>query len=150
LGRLLLTVFPTHFVSSHYTTRRSEIRRWSSAASLSGTMLAMLLVSLISAFILLCMFIPSVRMALMAVDDTLEAHEAGLSLVATRKPFRESGPPQNMAQLIMLRHKMHQSNARRRKSAVNTRQSSRTYSITPVRPKASWIRFRRTFGAQYH
>jgi len=86
----------------------------------------------------------------MAVDDTLDAHEAGLALVATRKPFRESGPPQNMAQLIMLRHKMHQSNTRRRKSVVNTRQSARACSITPTRPKASWMRFRKTFGAQYH
>lgn len=60
----------------------------------------------------------------MAVDESLDAHEAGLALVAAResidcidnfktlcahstgKPFRESGPPQNMAQLIMLRHKV--------------------------------------------
>ena len=96
---------------------------WSSAASSSGTMLAMLLVSLISSFVLLCLVIPSVRTSLMAVDETLDAHEAGLAMVASResdravcsclglilvlgKPFRESGPPQNMAQLIMLRRKV--------------------------------------------
>ena len=84
----------------------------------------MLLVSLLSAFALLCMFVPSVRTCLLAVDDSLDAHEASMALVALRalifhchiwsiltrllsgKPFRESGPPQNMAQLIMLRHKV--------------------------------------------
>lgn len=60
---------------------------------------------------------------MMAVNETLDAHEAGLAMVASResdravcsclglilvlgKPFRESGPPQNMAQLIMLRRKV--------------------------------------------
>jgi hypothetical protein len=47
-------------------------------------MLAMLLVSLICAFVLLCLFVPSVRMSIMAVDESLDAHEAGLALVAAR------------------------------------------------------------------
>jgi len=48
-------------------------------------MLAMLLVSLICAFVLLCLFVPSVRMSIMAVDESLDAHEAGLALVAARR-----------------------------------------------------------------
>ncbi|KAF7978297.1 hypothetical protein HWV62_889 [Athelia sp. TMB] len=113
-------------------------------------MLPMLLVSLLSAFALLCMFVPSVRTCLLAVDDSLDAHEASMALVALRKPFRESGPPQNMAQLIMLRHKI-QSSPRRRKSVSHMRQSSRSFSITPTRPRASqWMRFRKTFGSQHH
>jgi hypothetical protein len=47
-------------------------------------MLAMLLVSCLSAFVLLCLFIPSVRMSIMAMDESLDAHEAGLALVAAR------------------------------------------------------------------
>jgi len=35
----------------------------------------------------------------------LDAHEAGIVMVASRTPFRESGPPACMAKLIMLRHK---------------------------------------------
>ena len=59
----------------------------------------------------------------MAGDDMLDAHEAGLALVAFREsysptaltvflhpspgnPVRESGPPACMAKLIMLRHKV--------------------------------------------
>lgn len=44
----------------------------------------MLLVSLLSAFVLLCMFVPSVRACLLAMDDSLDAHEAGMALVAYR------------------------------------------------------------------
>lgn len=51
-------------------------------------MLAMLLVSLISSFVLLCLLVPSVRMSIMAVDDSLDAHEAGLAMVASRKSDR--------------------------------------------------------------
>ena len=54
-------------------------------------------------------------------SDALDAHEAGLALVASRtysfcysgvahtfagNPVRESGPPACMAKLIMLRHKV--------------------------------------------
>lgn len=59
----------------------------------------------------------------MIVDETLDAHEAGFTLVASREwflnsnvspfsccqpgnPFRETGPPANMAKLILLRHKV--------------------------------------------
>lgn len=61
----------------------------------------------------------------MAMDDCLDAHESGLSLVAYRKqllplllyvlwitvfvagvPFQESGPPICMAKLVMLRRKV--------------------------------------------
>ncbi|KDR83458.1 hypothetical protein GALMADRAFT_235618 [Galerina marginata CBS 339.88] len=59
----------------------------------------------------------------MSVDESLDAHESGLALVASRiffhlltptsvslpvtgNPFRETGPPANMAKLILLRHKV--------------------------------------------
>ena len=67
-----------------HNTSLTVTRRWPSAAVSSGIMLALLLVSLISAFILLCLFFPSVRMSIMAVDESLDAHEAGLALVAAR------------------------------------------------------------------
>jgi hypothetical protein len=79
----LLSLFPSPH-PFRYNTCLTVTRRWPSAAVSSGTMLALLLVSLISAFVLLCLFVPSVRMSIMAVDDSLDAHEAGLALVAAR------------------------------------------------------------------
>ena len=46
----------------------------------------MFLLTFFSAIILLCLFSPAVRRSIMAGDDMLDAHEAGLALVA----FRES------------------------------------------------------------
>jgi hypothetical protein len=83
----------------------------------------MFLLTFFSALILLCLFSPVVRRSIMAGDDMLDAHEAGLALVAFREPYsratsaclvntytgnpvRESGPPACMAKLIMLRHKV--------------------------------------------
>ncbi|KAJ6539027.1 hypothetical protein B0H19DRAFT_960642 [Mycena capillaripes] len=45
-------------------------------------------------------------LSVLAVDEGLDAHEAGLAMVAARNPFREQGPPANMAKLILLRHKV--------------------------------------------
>ncbi|EEB89514.1 hypothetical protein MPER_12375 [Moniliophthora perniciosa FA553] len=42
--------------------------------------------------------------SIIAADDC-DAHESSLALVAARNPFRETGPPANMAKLILLRHK---------------------------------------------
>ncbi|KAH7914377.1 hypothetical protein BJ138DRAFT_1170606 [Hygrophoropsis aurantiaca] len=113
-------------------------------------MFSMFLVTFLSAIVLLCLFSPSVRRSIMAGDDTLDAHESGLALVATRNPFRESGPPACMAKLIMLRHKM-QTSTRKRRSPASARQSSRNFSIIqPSRPRASWVRFGRAFGNQHH
>ncbi|KAG6850056.1 hypothetical protein H0H93_001872 [Arthromyces matolae] len=49
---------------------------------------------------------PALWLAIMAGDDSLDAHEVGVTLVASRNPFRESGPPANMAKLILLRQKL--------------------------------------------
>ena len=90
-------------------------------------MLAMFAVSLVAALVLCCLLFPSVW-ATMACDELLDAHEAGLALVSTRKaspplsdiargiyaavlrllgnPVRENGPPACMAKLIMLSHKV--------------------------------------------
>lgn len=89
-------------------------------------MLAMFLISLVAALVLCCLLFPSMW-ATMACDEILDAHEAGLALVSTRKayrlrfvifpalkgyiallgnPIRETGPPACMAKLIMLRHKV--------------------------------------------
>ncbi|KAJ7873299.1 hypothetical protein B0H14DRAFT_2344252 [Mycena olivaceomarginata] len=45
-------------------------------------------------------------LSVLAVDEGLDSHEAGLAVVAARNPFREKGPPANMAKLILLRHKV--------------------------------------------
>lgn len=47
-------------------------------------MLAVVFVSFLSAFLLLCLLSPAVRKSLMEGSDTLDAHEAGLALVASR------------------------------------------------------------------
>ncbi|KIJ70448.1 hypothetical protein HYDPIDRAFT_122277 [Hydnomerulius pinastri MD-312] len=85
----------------------------------------------------------------MAGDDTLDAHEAGLALVAYRNPFRETGPPVCMAKLIMLRHKM-QTSTRKRRSSTPARQSRNFALIQPARPRSSWVRFGRPFAGKQH
>ncbi|KAI0796595.1 hypothetical protein C8Q75DRAFT_802282 [Abortiporus biennis] len=87
----------------------------------------------------------------MAGDD-LDAHEAGLALVASRAPIRETGPPACMAKLIMLRHKINQVNTRRRCSSNHARQAAFTFTVPQIRQprNASWGRFGRARGKQYH
>ncbi|KAF8845643.1 hypothetical protein BDN67DRAFT_961245 [Paxillus ammoniavirescens] len=113
-------------------------------------MFSMFLVTFLSAIILLCLFSPAVRRSFMDGDDTLDAHEAGLALVASRNPFRETGPPACMAKLIMLRHKM-QTSGRKRRSPTPVRQSRNFALIQPARARASWVRFGRpSAGKQHH
>lgn len=85
----------------------------------------MLLVSLISAFFLCLLLIPSVWAAI--CSDDLDAHEYGIMRVSSREshtahntdqlqgclfnhitgnPVRETGPPVCMAKLIMMRHRV--------------------------------------------
>jgi hypothetical protein len=90
----------------------------------SRVMLVMFIAFLIAAFALLCIRVPSVWSALMAIDEPSDPNELGL-VVASRasypsptpspshsrlnvsgNPFRESGPPACMAKLIMMRHKV--------------------------------------------
>ncbi|KAJ4472161.1 hypothetical protein J3R30DRAFT_3523745 [Lentinula aciculospora] len=93
---------------------------------------------------------PSVLASIMALDDSLDAHQSSLAIVAARNPFRESGPPANMAKLILLRHKI-QTTSRRRRNSSHTRQVPRTYTIAQPRPaKAPWLRFGRSVGKQFH
>lgn len=71
---------------------------------------------------------PGLWLSIMSIDESLDSHESGLALVASRmffsflfhtclshikilgNPFRETGPPANMAKLILLRHKVCHSN----------------------------------------
>jgi len=114
-------------------------------------MLALMALSSIAALLFVYIFMPALWASIMAVDEALDAHEAGLAVVASRNPFRETGPPANMAKLILLRHKIQTSN-RKRRSSSQTRQAPRTYAIvSSTRPKASWMRFGKPFGGkQYH
>ncbi|KAH8106138.1 hypothetical protein BXZ70DRAFT_1004417 [Cristinia sonorae] len=73
-------------------------------------MLFMLVVSLFVALALCCLLIPSIWASITG-DELLDAHEAGLALVASRNPVRETGPPACMAKLIMLRHKVSHPNS---------------------------------------
>ncbi|KAJ7591404.1 hypothetical protein C8J56DRAFT_858998 [Mycena floridula] len=101
------------------------------------------------ALLFIYLFMPTVWMSFF--DDS-DAHESGLAAVAARNPFRETGPPANMAKLILLRQKI-QSSSRKRRSLSHTRQTSRSYTKIPVVTKARspWIRFGRSLaGKQYH
>ncbi|KAF8076059.1 hypothetical protein FPV67DRAFT_1776658 [Lyophyllum atratum] len=110
-------------------------------------MLALMMLSSIAALLFVYIFMPALWLSLMAVDECLDAHEAGLAVVASRNPFRDNGPPANMAKLILLRHKI-QTNNRKRRSSSHTRQASRS---TPARSKVPWMRFGRPFGGKsYH
>ncbi|TFK73014.1 hypothetical protein BDN72DRAFT_731668, partial [Pluteus cervinus] len=69
-------------------------------------MFALMTLSSIAALVFVYFFMPALWLSIMAIDDSLDSHERGLALVASRNPFRESGPPANMAKLILLRHKV--------------------------------------------
>ena len=99
-------------------------------------MLVMSIAFLIAALALLCIRVPSVWYALMAIDEPSDPNELGLvvasrasiphthlppplslssrrpSLSVSGNPFRESGPPACMAKLIMMRHKVRKKSAR--------------------------------------
>ncbi|KAL4075721.1 hypothetical protein J3A83DRAFT_2025779 [Scleroderma citrinum] len=112
-------------------------------------MSSLFVLTFLTALVLLCLCTPSVRRAILAGDDTLDAHEAGIALVASRNPFREKGPPACMAKLIMLRHKM-QTSARKRRSPAAARQPRIFTHNQPARPRSSWVRFGRSFGGKQH
>ncbi|KAF5369810.1 hypothetical protein D9758_001352 [Tetrapyrgos nigripes] len=80
--------------------------------------------SFLAALLFVYLFMPAVWLSIISVDGVLDAREAGLAVVAARNPFRESGPPANMAKLILLRHKI-QTSTRRRRSSSHSRSSSR-------------------------
>ncbi|KAF8803774.1 hypothetical protein BYT27DRAFT_7195114 [Phlegmacium glaucopus] len=113
-------------------------------------MLALMALSSLAALLFVYIFMPGLWLSIMSVDESLDAHESGLALVALQNPFRETGPPANMAKLILLRHKIQTSN-RKRRSASHPRQAPRTYSI-PSRsnPKTSWMRFGKPLGGKQH
>ncbi|EIM85553.1 uncharacterized protein STEHIDRAFT_169442 [Stereum hirsutum FP-91666 SS1] len=121
-------------------------------------MFALLFATFLAAVVLLSLRIPSVWLSLIAHDEAMDAHELGLALVATRNPFRESGPPACMAKLIMLRHKLNQTTARKRRpsNTMVVRQAPRlhAHSLPHVqprqRPPVPWVRIPRNFGKQHH
>ncbi|KAI0289493.1 hypothetical protein BC826DRAFT_914419 [Russula brevipes] len=143
-------------------------------------MLVMLISFLVAAFALLCIRVPSVWYALMAIDEPSDSRELGL-VVASRNPFRESGPPACMAKLIMMRHKvrsprsfllrpfarsatitiysrpflvfqLNQANTRRRRTTVAVQRSvPRQFTLpTPRQRAAPWIRVSKHFSLQHH
>lgn len=92
-------------------------------------MLAVLFMSSLAALLFAYVCLPAIWVAIMAGDDGLDAYESGRLLVASRRslhqrshsmsylcfvgnPFRESGPPANMAKLILLRQKVSNVNTR--------------------------------------
>ncbi|KAI0091905.1 hypothetical protein BDY19DRAFT_884829 [Irpex rosettiformis] len=110
----------------------------------------MFVLSVFAALALCCLLFPSVW-ASMTGDELLDAHEAGLMLVSTRNPVRETGPPACMAKLIMLRHKINQVNSRRRCNNSHARQSTVVFNVSPARPPRNAWRFGRSHGKQsYH
>ncbi|KAF8495205.1 hypothetical protein F5888DRAFT_1616011 [Russula emetica] len=114
-------------------------------------MLVMLIAFLVAAFALLCIRVPSVWSALMAIDEPSDPHELGL-VVASRNPFRESGPPACMAKLIMMRHKLNQTNTRWRRTSTSTQRTApRQFTLpTPRQRPVPWIRIPKHFGLQHH
>ncbi|KAF9057458.1 hypothetical protein BJ165DRAFT_1520833 [Panaeolus papilionaceus] len=69
-------------------------------------------------------FMPALWLTFMSADDSLDAHENGLALVASRNPFRETGPPANMAKLILLRHKVYSDEQQAEKESFTLTTSS--------------------------
>ena len=95
----------------------------------SATMLGLMALSFLAALLFIYIFMPGLWLSIMSIDESLDSHESGLALVASRmsfyffhfiplpqpykilgNPFRETGPPANMAKLILLRHKVCHSN----------------------------------------
>ncbi|KAJ7179437.1 hypothetical protein C8R46DRAFT_1211998 [Mycena filopes] len=107
------------------------------------------LIPLLAALVLVYAFM---WLSVLTADEGLDAHEAGLAVVAARNPFREQGPPANMAKLILLRHKIQTTN-RKRRSPSQSRQAVRACNIQALSRQQSspWMRFGKAFGAkQYH
>jgi hypothetical protein len=48
-------------------------------------MLALMMLSSIAALLFVYIFMPALWLSIMAVDESLDAHEAGLAVVASRK-----------------------------------------------------------------
>lgn len=88
-------------------------------------MLALMVLSSVATLLFVYIFMPALWLSIVATDESLDAHESGLAFVASRmypariptrtllshsstpgNPFRETGPPANMAKLILLRHKV--------------------------------------------
>ncbi|EJF61291.1 hypothetical protein BD309DRAFT_947234 [Dichomitus squalens] len=111
----------------------------------------LVLLSFLASLLLSCLCFPSVWALITGGDEFLDAHEAGLAVVASRTPFRESGPPACMAKLIMLRHKLQQDNTRRRSSTGQARRAARTFNVTSSRTPRNvpWgARLGRAYGKQ--
>ncbi|KAF8873865.1 hypothetical protein CPB84DRAFT_1715864 [Gymnopilus junonius] len=113
-------------------------------------MLALMVLSSVATLLFVYIFMPALWLSIVASDESLDAHESGLALVASRNPFRETGPPANMAKLILLRHKIQTSN-RKRRSSSHSRQASRAYTaLAPRTTKQSWMRFGKPFAGKQH
>ncbi|KAG1715961.1 hypothetical protein ID866_1185, partial [Astraeus odoratus] len=70
-------------------------------------MSSLFLLTFLTTIVLLCLCSPVVRRSVMAGDDTLDAHEAGIALVATRNPFRETGPPRATRKSVLFADAQH-------------------------------------------
>ncbi|KAI5894279.1 uncharacterized protein SCHCODRAFT_02498864 [Schizophyllum commune H4-8] len=67
-------------------------------------MVAAAMLSSLAALLVVYLFMPALWLSFLN-DDPFDYHDHGRTLVASRNPFRETGPPANMAKLILLRHK---------------------------------------------
>ncbi|KAK7061441.1 hypothetical protein R3P38DRAFT_2829520 [Favolaschia claudopus] len=87
-------------------------------------------------------------LSVLAADEGLDVHETGLAVVAARNPFRESGPPANMAKLILLRHKINTN--RKRRNSQSRPPSQRVCNQSLIR-QSPWARVGKAFGGkQFH
>ncbi|KAL5530291.1 hypothetical protein ACEPAF_6548 [Sanghuangporus sanghuang] len=108
-------------------------------------MVVILLAFLIAVFVLPCILMPEhVWRVFNAGDDASDFYLSDINLVALRNPVRESGPPVNMAKLIMLRHKINSAGQKKRSRLGHPRHIrsiSRTNTMLPQRPRAfAWMR----------
>ncbi|KAL1743922.1 hypothetical protein HDZ31DRAFT_39864 [Schizophyllum fasciatum] len=111
-------------------------------------MVAAVMLSSLAALLVVYLFMPALWLSFLG-DDPFDVHDHGRTVVASRNPFRETGPPANMAKLILLRHKIQTSNRKRRNSS-QARPSQRPsfHVMQSPRPKNTWIRLGRPFGGR--
>ncbi|TRM68467.1 hypothetical protein BD626DRAFT_565303 [Schizophyllum amplum] len=113
-------------------------------------MVAAVMLSSLAALLIVYLFMPALWFSFLN-DDPFAVHEARRALVASKNPFRESGPPANMAKLILLRHKIQTSNRKRRNSSQARASQRPSYHVAPLpRPKNTWMRFGKPFGGRQH
>nr|GAT53860.1 predicted protein [Mycena chlorophos] len=90
-----------------------------------------------------------IYLSVLAADD-VDAYDQTRILVATRNPFRETGPPANMAKLIMLRQKIQTTSRSRRRSPSHGRPPLRPLNQNVHRKPSPWTRISKAFRKKQH